>query len=242
MQIIEDLNRIGNVDETLIWFYMTYNTTISKIREKSVKVRTLVRERLEVSLILSILADGEKLPPLIIFKGTKNGPKENRQNDNIDVKNKEIFIRYNENYWAYEDLFYEWLNKKWFGTNAIIKPASKTQLIMDSVTTHLSQLILDLFKENKSNYILIPLGATRYLQPLDLSIKKPFKDNMQKKNTEFVIKFGGNKKPVDEDLIEWVISSWCEPNAISKDIIINSFKKTAILMILRITCLNGLKN
>ena len=71
MQIIEDLNRIGNVDETPIWFYMTYNTTISKIREKSVKVRTLVRERLEVSLILSILADGEKLPPLIIFKGTK---------------------------------------------------------------------------------------------------------------------------------------------------------------------------
>ena len=39
-QIIEDLNRIGNVDETPIWFDMTYNTTISKIGEKSVKVRT----------------------------------------------------------------------------------------------------------------------------------------------------------------------------------------------------------
>ena len=51
---------------------------------------------------------------------------------------------------------------------------------MDSVTTHLSQLILDLFKGNKSNYILIPPGATRYLQPLDLSINKPFKDNMGK--------------------------------------------------------------
>ena len=126
MQIIEGLNRIWNADETPIWFDMTYNTSISKIGEKSVKVCTFYGERLRVSLILSILAGGEKLPPLIIFKGTKNGPKENRQNDNIDVKNKEIFIRYNENYWAYEDLFYEWLNKKWFGTNAIIKPASKT--------------------------------------------------------------------------------------------------------------------
>ena len=61
MQIFEDLNRIGNVDETPIWFDMTYNTTISKIGEKSVKVHTFGRERLRVSLILCILADGEKL-------------------------------------------------------------------------------------------------------------------------------------------------------------------------------------
>ena len=99
---------------------------------------------------------------------------------------------------------------------------------MDRATTHLSQRILDLFKENKTNYVQIPPGATRYLQPLDLAINKPFKDNMRKKYTEFVIKFGGNKKPVAEDLIEWVISSWYEPNVISKDMIINSFKKTAI--------------
>ena len=66
MQIIEDLNRIWNVDETPIWFDMTYNTTISKIGEKSVKVRTFGGERLRVSLILSILSDSEKLPPLII--------------------------------------------------------------------------------------------------------------------------------------------------------------------------------
>ena len=81
-------------------------------------------------------------------------------------------------------------------------------LIMDLETTHLSQSILDLFKENQSNYILIPTGAIRYLQPLDLAINKPFKDNMRKKYTEFVIKFGGNKKPVAEDLIECVISSY----------------------------------
>ena len=51
---------------------------------------------------------------------------------------------------------------------------------------------------------------------------------MRKKYTEFVIKFGGNKKPVAEDLIELVISSLYEPNVISKDMIINFFKKTAI--------------
>ena len=79
---------------------MTYYDTISKIGEKSVKVLTFGGERLRISLILSILADGEKLPQLIIFKGTKNEPKENRANDNIHVKNKEIFIRCQENSWA----------------------------------------------------------------------------------------------------------------------------------------------
>ena len=60
--------------------------------------------------------------------------------------------------------------------------------------------ILYLFKENKSNYVLIPPGATSYPQLLDLAINKPFKNNIRKKYTEFVIKFGGNKKSVAEDL------------------------------------------
>ena len=51
---------------------------------------------------------------------------------------------------------------------------------------------------------------------------------MRKKFTEFVIKYGGSKKPIAKDLFEWVISSWYEPNVISKDMIINFFKKTAI--------------
>ena len=120
------------------------------------------------------------------------------------------------------------LTKIWFRSNANIKPAANTLLIMDLTTTHLSQHILALFKENKSNYVLIPPESTRYFEPLDLAINKPFKDNMRKKYIEFVIKFGGNKKPVAEDLIECVISSWYETNVISKDMIINSFKKTAI--------------
>ena len=68
---------------------------------------------------------------------------------------------------ASEDLFYEWLTKLWFRSNSNIKPATNTFLVMDSATTHLSKHILDLFKENKSYYILIPPGATRNLKPLD---------------------------------------------------------------------------
>ena len=100
MEIFEDLNLIGNVDETPIWFDMTYNTTIAKLGEKNIKVCTFGGERLRVSLILCILANGEKLPPLVIFKGSKNVRKETRLNDNIHVKKNEIYIRYQENAWV----------------------------------------------------------------------------------------------------------------------------------------------
>ena len=68
---------------------------------------------------------------------------------------------------------------------------------------------------------------------------------MRKKYTDFVFNFWGDKKPVAEDLIEWIISSWYEPNVISKDMIINSLKKTAISNKIdgtEIIYLNSLKN
>ena len=228
MEIFEELNRIGNVDETPIWFDMTYNTTIAKIGEKSIKVRTFGGERLRVSLILCILANGDKLPPLVIFKGSKNGRKENSLKENIHVKKNEIYILCQENAWASEDIFFEWLKKVWFRSYPNIKSSGNTLLVLDRATTHFSERINDLFVENKSKYVFIPPGATRYLQPLDFAINKPFKDSMRKKYTEFVIKYGGNKKPVSEDLIEWIISSWYDPKVIPKEMIINSFKKTAI--------------
>ena len=107
MQIFEDLNRIGNVDETPIWFDMTYNTTISRKKCKS----TYFWPRKTKSFLNTIYFSWWGKTPLIIFKGTKNGPKENRLTDNIHVKTKEIFIRCQENSWASEYLFYEWLTK-----------------------------------------------------------------------------------------------------------------------------------
>ena len=74
--ISDNINQIGNMDETAIYYENLYDTTVSKIGEKSITVRNFGKEKLRISAVLCVLADGSKLPPLLIFRGKNNGLKE----------------------------------------------------------------------------------------------------------------------------------------------------------------------
>jgi len=67
----ENYQNLFNMGETSIWFEMAYKTSVEKIGEKSVNVTTFDTERSRISLILSIFGNGEKLPPLVVFKEKK---------------------------------------------------------------------------------------------------------------------------------------------------------------------------
>ena len=73
LDIYENINKIVNLDETPIWFEMYNKTTIDKIGNKTIKVKTFGSDIERISVLLGILADGEKLPPLIVFQGKPNG-------------------------------------------------------------------------------------------------------------------------------------------------------------------------
>lgn len=62
-----------NMDETPIMFEMVGKTTIAKIGERNINIRTFGSERSCISVIVGISAAGFKLPPLLIFKGKKGG-------------------------------------------------------------------------------------------------------------------------------------------------------------------------
>ena len=50
----DKLELIGNVDETAIYYENIYNTTINKIGEKSVIVRTFGKDKLRITAVLCI--------------------------------------------------------------------------------------------------------------------------------------------------------------------------------------------
>ena len=71
---------------------------------------------------------------------------------------------------------------------------------------------------------MIPPGQTKYVQPLDVSINKPFKAAMHRAYTEFQISNGNTKTPTHENIIEFVYNTWYQPDIIKEDIIRNSLK------------------
>lgn len=60
-----------------ILFEMYNKTTINKINNKTIKVKTFGSDKERISVLLGILADGHKLPPLIVFQGKPSGIIEN---------------------------------------------------------------------------------------------------------------------------------------------------------------------
>ena len=68
-----ELSQIANMDETPIFLNMTRTKTIAKIGSKTVNIKTHGQEKVRVTAILWNVADGAKLPPMLIFKGEPNG-------------------------------------------------------------------------------------------------------------------------------------------------------------------------
>ena len=65
------LGQIGNMDETAVYFDMPGNATLHHKGEKSVIIRTTGHEKDKITVIVAAMADGRKLPPVVVLKGKR---------------------------------------------------------------------------------------------------------------------------------------------------------------------------
>ena len=142
-----------------------------------------------------------------------------------------IHVRFQEKGWMDEKLMKDWVNKVWNRRSGALlkKPA---MLVLDSFRGHLVDDVKRELSEGKTDLVIIPGGLTSILQLLDVSISKPFKDNIRQVYGDWVT--NGNKEktpsrkvrhPSLELKCSWMIQSW---TLITRDIISKSFKKTGI--------------
>jgi hypothetical protein len=61
------LSQIGNADETPVYFDMSSNYTVDDKGVKSVLIKTSGNEKMGLTVMLTVLADGKKLPPYLIY-------------------------------------------------------------------------------------------------------------------------------------------------------------------------------
>ena len=167
------------MEETALTMNMPSNKTVHKIGSKTICIKTQRQEKARVSVILACCANGVKLKPFIIFKGAKNGCIYKKLKKEIYVKEKKAEIYANSKAWATIEIIKLWIENIYipYFKNKDLK---KTLLIWDNATMHTSLIISKFLYEKGINYVLIPKGLTSILQPLDVSINRPFKDWMKR--------------------------------------------------------------
>ncbi|KAL4512506.1 hypothetical protein ABPG72_020343, partial [Tetrahymena utriculariae] len=175
---------IANMDESPIQFNLYPDKTVQQIGSKTVTIHTQGQEKQKVSLVLCILANGEKLPPFVIFK-SKEGKTTEKKLKQLDlVKENNVFISCQQNAWNDELNMLKWIKHVWrFYTR--IKLKKKRLLIMDKCSSHTTQAVTEQLEKLDTKVIYIPSGCTFSLQPLDVSINAPFKRALKEKYINF---------------------------------------------------------
>ncbi|KAI5153276.1 hypothetical protein ENBRE01_3160 [Enteropsectra breve] len=164
------------------------------------------------------MADGQKLPPLIIFK-RKTVPKLGIRND--------VVVAANENGWMNTSIMKIWREKVWAARRrgAIFQPDSV--VILDSFRGHTTTEVKDLFSRNPSMAV-IPGGLTCKLQPLDLTVNRAFKARLRMKWEQWMIdgihdyiRTGKLKQASNSLMCDWIAGAW---NDISSECVFNGFR------------------
>lgn len=105
------LSQMGNADETPVSFDEPSNNVIEEIGTKSVIIKTLGNEKMCITVMLAVLADGIKLPPYVILK---------RKTMLKDQLPTGIIVRCQNQGWMSTDLMKEWLNIVWSGRPGVL--------------------------------------------------------------------------------------------------------------------------
>jgi len=124
-----------------------------------------------------------------------------------------------------------WLEKVWSKLpSGLLKKSSL--LVCDQFKAHITESTKRLATKLKMHLAVIPGGLTSQLQPLNVSVNKPFKGFMQEEwakwieaPTHHITPAGRVKQPSISNVCEWVRNSW---QRVESETIVKSLKKCGI--------------
>ena len=105
-------------------------------------------------------------------------------------------------------------------------------LVLDAFKGHLTDSKKNELRKMKTELVVIMGGMTSVLQPIDVSINKPFKDRLRQQYLTWIVdpaheltETGKIKRAAPSEVTRWVSAAW---KAILESIIVRSFKKCCI--------------
>nr|XP_002740528.1 PREDICTED: pogo transposable element with ZNF domain-like [Saccoglossus kowalevskii] len=167
-----------------------------------VSIRSTGAEKRHLTVILTVLANGTVLPPMIIFKGVRKL--------NLNVP-KDMVVEVQKKGWCDTELMKIWHRRIWLPYTK----GRQSLIIFDSFRGHLKDSVTNQLQSNQTYRAVIPGGCTSKLQPLDVLINKPFKEYLRKEWCEFIDSqlklIGPGERPKTsskQDIVNWVSRAW----------------------------------
>ncbi|PSN47047.1 hypothetical protein C0J52_09369 [Blattella germanica] len=104
-------------------------------------------------------------------------------------------------------------------------------LVLDSFRGHLTENVKLKLRQENCDMVVIPGGMTGMLQPLDVSINRPFKTHLRRLYCEWrcssteMTPTGRLKKPSLPQMCEWIVSAWNSiPEEVAKSFKVRPFR------------------
>ncbi|XP_054976151.1 pogo transposable element with KRAB domain [Sorex araneus] len=218
--------QMGNADETPICLEVPSRVAVDNRGEKPVLVKTPGREKLKVTAMLGVLADGRKLPPYVILRGTYIPPGKFPSG---------MEIRCHRYGWMTEELMRDWLDVVWRrrgGGGGGKLPQQRGLLILNGFRGHATDSVKGAMESLDTDMVIIPGGLTSQLQVLDVVVYKPLNDSVRAQYADWLLAgnlalspTGNAKKPPLGLFLEWVMVAW---DSISSEAIVQGFRKCHI--------------
>ena len=212
------LSLIANMDETPMFFDLMDNQTVHKKGGKQVLAKTTGHDKQHFTVVLACMADGKKLPPMVIFKRKTFPKKENFP--------RGVVVHMLERGWMDERGCLKWIEDVWANQPGGLM-RKKSMLVWDMFKAHLSEDVKTSLKAHNTDIAVIPGGLTSLLQPLE-----PFKDYIRQCWNKWMtsglhtITPAGNMRAASLSTVcEWVLKAW---NEVRTESVIKSFKKCSI--------------
>ena len=119
---------------------------------------------------LTVFADAvPRVKPLVFFRGMRIGGGVVKEMESYDPR---VVVKFNMKTYANTENFLQWIDEQLIP----VLDNQPTLLALDLFAAHKTQEVLDTFLANDIAVSLIPGGCTSLVQPLDISINRPFKD------------------------------------------------------------------
>ena len=165
---------IGNMDQTMCRFDMAPGTTNNIIGERTVRIATTGGAKKGFTVALTALANGTKLPALVVFKEGRKAVIPPRVLANLQVP-PNVRVTASQNGWMTGEKMVTWINRVW-GAN---EDDVRRLIILDQARIHTMQATQDNLGEVETDIVFVPAACTPLVQPADVSWNTPLKAAMR---------------------------------------------------------------